>query len=286
MLNKFIIGDFYRPLKFFNSIARLKKNSVTILNYHGIPDKDLNNFRLQIEWLKDNYRIISPIDFHGFLDRTKEISGHAVLITFDDGFISSYNAIKNILDPLGIKVHFFLLSDFVGDNNLDSWESFVRNNIYKICNRGTRAFDYQKPMSNKEIETLIINGHLIGAHTSSHFDLSELSDKKQIEYELLNPKINLENVFGISINSMAYPFGGIEHINERAIKNISKYYTYCYSNIRGDNTLVTMPLAIRRQNITPDMPIPYLGFIIEGGLNLYWVYQRNQLDEFVFSVVE
>jgi peptidoglycan/xylan/chitin deacetylase (PgdA/CDA1 family) len=285
MPTKFVLGNLYKPLKLFNSFAKSKGNRITILNYHGIPKKDLDNFRLQIEWLHGNYKLISPQDFHTFLNRKLKIEDHAVLISFDDGFESSYKATRDILDPMEIKAQFFLLSDFVGDKNLNSWKGFVTNNIYKSSKIGAQVFDYQKPMSTKEIESLINNGHLMGAHTSTHPNLCDLSSKDQLEHELFYSKKKLEKDFEISIHSMAYPFGGIEHINEEVIKYISQYYTYCYSNIRGDNTISTSPLAIRRQNITPDMPITYLGFIIEGGLDWYWVNHRNQLDKFVLSAI-
>ena len=52
-----------------------------------------------------------------------------------------------------------------------------------------------------------------------------------------------------------------------------------FSNIRGINDSNTNPLAIRRQNILPDMPISYVGFLIEGGLNWYWSNHRKRLDQ-------
>jgi peptidoglycan/xylan/chitin deacetylase (PgdA/CDA1 family) len=280
------LGKLFPLLKKINELKESNNSCVTIINYHGIPDEFMQNFKTHIYWLVKNYNIIDPLTFQSYLGNGNQLIGNNILITFDDGFISSYHATRDFLDPDEIKAQFFLPSDFIGENNQDSWRIYVSNNVYKNQKRGSLAFDYQRPMINKEIESLINNGHSIGSHTVTHPDLSMITDDKKLEYELFKSKEVLENNFGISINSLAYPFGSIKHINEKALKKISNYYSFCYSNIRGNNISVTMPLAIRRQDITPDIPLPYLGFIIEGGLDWYWSNHRKQLDKMVLNVTD
>ena len=64
---KLYLGFFYKLIFAFNKFFKSKKNSVTIVNYHGIEDSNINNFKSQIAWLNDNYKIISPDDFFKFM---------------------------------------------------------------------------------------------------------------------------------------------------------------------------------------------------------------------------
>lgn len=281
---KYKLGAFFPVLKKINRMRKTNNTSIIILNYHGVLNEHKAHFNEQIQWLCKNYEIIDTKTFQSFLNKEIKLNGKKVLITFDDGFKSSYEVTKLFLDPLNIKATFFLPSNFVGDKNKNMWKNFVSQNIYKNKKKGAHASYFQEPMSDKEIKKLIDNGHLIGSHTLNHLDLNTILDENELKYELLQSKVDLERNYNININSLAYPFGGINHISEIALNKISKYYDFCYSNIRGDNYSQTSPFAIRRQDISPDIPLLYFGFIIEGGLNWYWYEHRKKLDKMVFKL--
>lgn len=277
MLNKFNLGRLYSSVKLINSIVKSKNNSVTILNYHAIPDGDIDNFGLQIEWVKTNYKIISPQDFQDFLKGTFNINKHAVLITFDDGFLSSYLASQRFLNVLDIKALFFIPSIFVTEINED-WKKIISNNFYLGRLGLEKISDSFKPMSHAQIQTLINQGHTIGGHTHSHCDISEITSDEKLKKEILDPITIFANKFKIKLDNFAFPFGRINHINKYSFKKITSNYAFCFSNIRGSNYSMTSHFAIKRQTVSPDMPIKYLGFILEGGLDFYWRDHVRKLD--------
>ena len=208
-----------------------------------------------------------------------ELIGNNILITFDDGFISTFEAADKILDSKNLKGCFFLPFDFIKEAGQVSWKKFVSNNIYNGTLSEDDILSFQQPMGKKQIGYLISVGHAIGSHTNSHCNLSEVSSIDVFNKELKGSKNDLERMSNVVIDMIAYPFGGLKHINSIALKQIKNSCKFCFSNIRGINDSNTNPLAIRRQNILPDMPISYVGFLIEGGLNWYWSNHRKRLDQ-------
>ena len=277
MLNKFKLGKLYAPVKLMNSLVKSKNNSVTILNYHVIPDEDLDNFGLQIEWLKSNYKIISPQDFQGFLNGTVNINKHSVLITFDDGFLSSYQATQKFLNGSDIKAIFFIPSMFVTEM-IDDWKKTISNNFYLGRLGIEKISDSFKPMSHAQIQTLINQGHTIGGHTHSHCDVSKITSDEKLKKEIIDPINIFAKEFKIKLDNIAFPYGSINHVNEYSLKSIASNYAFCYSNIRGSNKSTISHFAIKRQTVSPDMPIKYIGFILEGGLDFYWRNHAKKLD--------
>lgn len=283
MVNKFNLGRLYTPVKLINSITKSKNNSVTILNYHVIQDEYLDNFGLQIEWLKTNYKIISPRDFHSFLDGSVKINEHAVLITFDDGFLSSYLAAQRYLNVLDIKAIFFIPSMFVTEV-IDNWKNTISNNFFSGRMNLEEISDNYKPVTHTQIQTLINQGHTIGGHTHSHCDISKITTDEKLKKEILDPINIFENEFKIKLDNFAFPIGRINHINEYSLKQIASNYAFCFSNIRGSNTSKTSHFAIKRQTVSPDMPLKYLGFILEGGLDFYWRDHAKKLDSLAKNI--
>jgi peptidoglycan/xylan/chitin deacetylase (PgdA/CDA1 family) len=95
----------------YKHIGSLKnKNSLVVFCYHEITDNpskfqinnclytSTNTFRLQIDWIKNNFEIINP---RNYFDKTKSciICKPQAMITFDDGYYGTFeNGIKILLD--------------------------------------------------------------------------------------------------------------------------------------------------------------------------------------------
>jgi peptidoglycan/xylan/chitin deacetylase (PgdA/CDA1 family) len=108
------------------NIAHLAANCVdkpvAVLCYHRVTNKtsDLNsiivspeNFRAQLEWLKQRYRIVR------FEDKWDHRGGPAVAITFDDGYADNLTEALPILEEQGVPATFF-----ISTRHLDSGEEF------------------------------------------------------------------------------------------------------------------------------------------------------------------
>lgn len=101
-----------------------------------------------------------------------------VCITFDDGKLSSYEPILEMVEK-GAKATQFIIPNRIAEKGIMSW---------------------------MQIKSLNEAGVEIGSHTLSHPDLTTLNDW-QIRNELLNSKAIIEDKLGKEVVSFAYPYG-------------------------------------------------------------------------------
>ena len=102
--------------------------TVPILTYHRVGPRvsrmvvTPSEFEQQLEYLKRNdYRVIPLADLPDFLEGRRPLPRRAVVITFDDGHLSSYQHAFPILQKYGFPATYFLYTDFVGAKEALSW---------------------------------------------------------------------------------------------------------------------------------------------------------------------
>ncbi|EMO07728.1 hypothetical protein LEP1GSC137_4213 [Leptospira borgpetersenii str. Noumea 25] len=112
-----ILAASYLPLRMFNVLGRSLKikddSELRVLLYHDIAGQERSRFRTQLEKISIDWKFISPEVFAEMVRGEKEILGRNLLLTFDDGYLSNRIVAEEILEPLGIKALFFIISDFV-----------------------------------------------------------------------------------------------------------------------------------------------------------------------------
>ncbi|HEY8599006.1 MAG TPA: polysaccharide deacetylase family protein [Thermomicrobiales bacterium] len=155
--------------------------TIPVLEYHdvgfgvGTYQVTLPAFRAQLDWLQANgYTTVTLDDVYAAIFEGGDLPPKPVVITFDDGRASQWNAVQE-LNARGMKGVFFIL----GNGNA---------------------------LGDGQIRQLIAQGHEIESHTMSHPQLSRLSDA-QLAYELVRSKQTLEAKYGVPIRYLAYPYG-------------------------------------------------------------------------------
>jgi peptidoglycan/xylan/chitin deacetylase (PgdA/CDA1 family) len=128
-------------------------------------------------------------------DMTNDRSKKAVVLAFDDGWMSHYTKAKPILDKYGFKSTFAIVCNYVGKGD--------------------------ERMGWGEIQSIYEEGHDIASHTMNHADLSELP-AEEMEYEVAQSKQCLLN-HGIDPVVFTYPFNGGDD-NEAVINTVAQYY--------------------------------------------------------------
>ena len=88
----------------------------------------------------------------------------------------------------------------------------TRETLMKIYERHIKkdfpGFMDDAHLNNNEIITLAKNGHSIGAHTDTHYNVKELyKDEEAFKEEVIKPKIKLEKLIGKKVEIFSYPFG-------------------------------------------------------------------------------
>jgi peptidoglycan/xylan/chitin deacetylase (PgdA/CDA1 family) len=178
------------------SLASASSDSigVPILVYHSVApthpgqsteqrllDVDPATFRRQMGYLAANGYTVIPL---GTL--VDALQGHgsapprAVVITFDDGWLTQYQNAVPILEQMHYTATFFVITAQIG-----------RGAMY---------------MGLDELRTLQRAGMTIAAHTRTHPDLTEVSDS-QLRAEVLGSRQDLQKMLGVPADLFAYPYG-------------------------------------------------------------------------------
>jgi len=113
-----------------------------------------------------------------------------VVLTFDDGQLSVYENAYPIMKELG----------FVGS-------------IYYVAS----WFGSEVGMNNSEIQELVDAGWSLGSHSYTH--RSMIAAYLELQYEMRQSKLKLEELFGVEVNTFAYPFGDMDEYAGRKVGN-------------------------------------------------------------------
>ncbi|MDP3733131.1 MAG: polysaccharide deacetylase family protein, partial [Candidatus Daviesbacteria bacterium] len=183
------------------SIKNLKPQKyvrVPILLYHYVEyvkdkkdtiRKSLNIepyfFEAQVKTLKEaRFAFITPSDLADFLDDKNNLPSRPVILSFDDGYRDFYTDVFPILKKYQVKAVVYIVPNFLNlPNNLTTWQ------LKEIAESGL-------------VE--------IGAHTMDHTYLSGLP-LHRVKYAVEESKKYLENNFGISVVTFAYPYGAFDN---------------------------------------------------------------------------
>ena len=249
-------------LGFFSFLNFKKKTPLRVLIFHDL--KDLQRFSELLEHLSKSWQFITPNQFFEFLDSNQEISKPSLLITFDDGFKDNLNTIP-ILDRFSISAIFFVCPGLIELQKAKLLFPILANNFYKINskNQDLILLDWD------DLRILQNNGHSIGNHSSFHFQLNNLSSqclKMDIDFSksLLEKNLKFDKAF----HSIAFPFGGINHINKKSLKYLTKEFKYIFSGLRGNN--FNNSELIFRDSISCLESFKITNSILKGNLDIFY----------------
>ena len=126
-----------------------------------------------------NFEDVSFNIFQALLYEIKEKVNHNVLITFDDGNISDYLIAFPELSKNSMRAIFFIIPSLIGSDKFLNWNMV-------------------KEMSK--------NGMVIGSHSLTHKNLTELSEA-ELDRELRVSKEIIEDKIGNQVNNFSCPYG-------------------------------------------------------------------------------
>lgn len=167
----------------------LLHDSIPVLMYHEIGDnngiyKELyvnpQDFRHQIKSLYEaGYRTITLSRLERHWAGLSDLPDKPLVLTFDDGYLSTYTEAKLVLEEYGFVATVFPVKQFTGKQGHMTCDMLI------------------------ELHGL---GWEIASHTVSHPDLTIL-DNNRLQEELQNSKTWLEELLDSEVVSIAYPAG-------------------------------------------------------------------------------
>jgi peptidoglycan/xylan/chitin deacetylase (PgdA/CDA1 family) len=140
-------------------------------------------FAAHLSWLRDNgYQTITLDDAYAALSRGKRLPQHAVVLTFDDGYIDAYQNAFPLLRQFGMKGTFFVVTEWIDEGR-----------------PGYLTWD--------QVREMAAAGMSIQSHSLSHPDLANGCDYDCLVYQILGSVETIQAETGIRPRFFCYPSG-------------------------------------------------------------------------------
>ena len=165
-------------------VGFITSNRLRVLVLHDIPPNQELVLKKQLQELQKKWNIVSPETFEKMISGIEPIQDNNLLITFDDGLISNRIVAEKVLNPLGIKAIFFVVTDFIDIKNVDDSDQFIVDHICPNLKK-EEIPEHWHNMQWEDLSALIEQGHTIGSHTKKHTRLSNCNNKDELIEELV-----------------------------------------------------------------------------------------------------
>ena len=291
---RMILRTFQGSLGFFTRKLRLN-HGVTVFLFHSVTDQPSeylrttgmwttnSNFKKQIKWIKKNFEII-PITR---LLSPKSIPENSAIITFDDAWLGSYEAISKILIPDNVPVCYFINFGSIFDRvDCNAATQYTQRDLetdpspsdalkggenWLIYSRDTNFVVFQGPLMSYEQLSELSENHLVtlGNHLYHHHDSNKVSDEFFTNQLLINQR--LIDQFGLKKRIFAFPFGAANlNFEDRHLSILMKenFELVFSSDSRRMSEFKMIPSHIPRIHFSP---------LDRSESDFWWATFKNQL---------
>jgi peptidoglycan/xylan/chitin deacetylase (PgdA/CDA1 family) len=123
----------------------------------------------------------------------------ALVVTFDDAYVSTFTHAAPILDRLGIPATLFVPTSYIGQSEPMAWPGIDRW-------MGGPHEEELKPIDWDQVRSLAERGWEIGSHSHVHPHLTQLSED-ELDREFAVSRKTIEEQLGTPCLTVAYPYG-------------------------------------------------------------------------------
>jgi peptidoglycan/xylan/chitin deacetylase (PgdA/CDA1 family) len=212
--------------------------TVPILVYHQFSDDHsakltvkTDHFFEQMLYLKENgYKVIGLDQLLDFIEFKIPLPEKAIVITIDDGWLSTYEIAYPILKRFGFSATLFVYTDFIGRNQAMNWT--------QLKEMSENGFDVQSHTHSYQSLTMIRENESF----KSYFDF--LVQDIETSERAISQHLNLDCRY------LAYPFGETNPLVISLVKKLG--YRAAFTVNRGNTPFFTNPYNIGRSIIYGD----------------------------------
>ncbi|MEK6644115.1 MAG: polysaccharide deacetylase family protein [Planctomycetota bacterium] len=193
--------------------------------FYAIPT---DRFEEHLRWLRDGgYRTLSLDECMAYLQGKAPLTDKAVLLTIDDGYLSTLTRAQPLLQEYGMKAALFV----TGDENAHVF---------------SQGHPRQRRLTNEEIQALDPAAFDVQAHGMSHRSMREMSDDDLL-VELTASRMVLAKVTGRAVRSMAVPGN---HHDARVLRKAKEAgYEAVFTSDPGSLDVGDDPFGLPRVNV-------------------------------------
>ena len=173
-----------------------------------------------------------------------------IAFTFDDGFSECFSTIAPILEKHNCNAGFFINSNYI-----ESDEAY-RMTFNKRINTFTK-----NPMNWSQVLNLHNRGHIIGSHTTDHYNMAELN-QKELRLQISENKEILERNLNYKCEYFAWPYGRMEHFTDNVMKVTREFHPYIFSGTNYKSYFSMQNNVINRRHIEPFWPHAHINHFL------------------------
>lgn len=260
MLKRFLVIAAVLGLCLFHSTgsAAMKPGDFIVLCYHAVPDKALpgdtfsipqQKFVEQMEYLRTHgYHPVSFEDVLNAHNGNKKLPDKAVLLTFDDGYVSYRDFVLPVLEELGFPSLLAIVGNFIEYSSstglaepLMSWEQIKELTSHKLVEVVSHSYDLHKgiqynPQGN---EAAAVSAVAFNPDTKTYETEEEY--RARIEADFIAQKKLFREKLGVVPRVVVWPYGRFNQISVEIAKKTGIVSTFNleegFSNIENLDTV-------------------------------------------------
>lgn len=250
------------PLQASRSSQAYYEDQVAVLMYHHIHDRDKSSgtitstlFREQLQYLADKgYQFITLEEFKQYMQGST-VPANAVLITFDDGYLSFYQHAYPLLRERLVPAVNFIITNDMDNPDLPYIPVMTKEHIAEMTH-ATNFIDAQCHTNAQHYKLKNGQAALVGRLDLNGTPEKEEQYEQRIKDDADVCRSKLSALYENPIDTYAYPYG---ITNRQASFLIAERgFRYAFTVIPGMATRASNPLTIPRINagsphITPEL---------------------------------
>jgi peptidoglycan/xylan/chitin deacetylase (PgdA/CDA1 family) len=200
-------------------------------DYSGKLTVKTEKFYEQMLYLKENgYQVIELDQLLEFMEFKKPLPDKSIVITIDDGWLSTYEIAYPILKKFGFPATLFIYTDLIEGDRAMSW---------------------------KQLKEMVENGFDVQSHTHSYQSLTMIKENESFKtyfdflvQDIEDSKMAIHHHLNLDCRYLAYPYGETNPLVISLVKKLG--YRAAFTLNHGSTPFFANPYTIGRSIIYGD----------------------------------
>lgn len=233
-----------------------------MITFHETLPAELERVQRVVDWCRSRFPMASPSDADDlFAGRWRPGPADRVLLTFDDGLASNYQAAR-WLSEVGVAAIFFIVPSLVDRTMLEYLRFHERHGVQAHAPRSAPG---ARGLASGQVREMVAMGHRIGAHNFAHRDLGRLHAPADIRYEVASAIDMVGELTSRPCLDFAIGFGQPENLSDEAAAFLLANCPRVFACHRGLNVPGRTPRFLLRHAYEPEHPLAFTRVCLEGG---------------------
>lgn len=249
-------------------------HGLRIVCFHETLAEELRQVQRVVEFCRARFEMASPADADDlFAGRFRESPRDRMLITFDDGLSSNYEAAKWLAEA-GLQAIFFIVPSLVGRT---IGEYLRYHERHGVTARVPLSAPGAAGLTSSQVREMQSMGHRIAAHNFAHRDLGRLHDAQSLRYEIDNALDAVAELTGRECSDFAIGFGQPENLSDEATALLRERCPRVYACHRGLNVPGRTPRFLLRHAFDRDHPMAFTRLCLLGGADRHLASRAQEM---------